>query len=161
MPFGFHAKGTLEDKIRLLCICALCRDTESTQWRGLVTRSGEADRSQVRDVCGDAAVVGAAESAGNAQSVPLHFVLQDDQIDVGAKPSGQFPSLFWLHSSLDDNSIRSSIFKATSGFLNFAKAGVKGILGDEDRSVVVQIVDELVNGKYLLVKTSYRIDPPL
>ena len=27
---------------------------------------------------------------------------------------------------------------------------MKGILGDEDRSVVVQIVDELVNGKYAL-----------
>lgn len=26
---------------------------------------------------------------------------------------------------------------------------MKGILGDDDRSVVVQIVDELVNGKYL------------
>ena len=112
-----------------------------------VTCSGETDRSQVRDLCGNAAFGGAAESAGNAQSVSLHFVLQNDQVDVRTEPFVQFPSLARSYSSLDDNSIRSSIFKATSGFLNFAKAGVKGILGDEDRSVVVQIVDELVNGR--------------
>ncbi|CBK25038.2 uncharacterized protein [Blastocystis hominis] len=60
----------------------------------------------------------------------------------------------------NDNSIRSSIFKATSGFLNFAKAGVKGILGDEDRSVVVQIVDELVNGRSSSLTESFGYYDP-
>lgn len=53
----------------------------------------------------------------------------------------------WFHE-IDENSIRTSFFKATSGLINLARAGVKNILGDEDRSVVVQIVDELVNGKW-------------
>jgi len=44
--------------------------------------------------------------------------------------------------------MQNSFFKATTGILSLARAGVKGILGDDNRSVIVQIIDELVSGKY-------------
>lgn len=58
----------------------------------------------------------------------------------------QFQSL-----SIDNSFIHNSIFKATTGILSLARAGVKGILGDDNRSVIVQIIDELVNGKYVIM----------
>lgn len=54
-------------------------------------------------------------------------------------------------SSIDNSFIHNSIFKATTGILSLARAGVKGILGDDNRSVIVQIIDELVNGKYVIM----------
>ena len=53
--------------------------------------------------------------------------------------------MYWL--TVDETSIGTSLFKATSGLLNLAKASVKSMLGDGERSVVVQIVDELVSGR--------------
>lgn len=40
-----------------------------------------------------------------------------------------------------------TFFKATSGFLNIARQGMKTILGDEDRSLVLQVLDEILAGK--------------
>ena len=61
---------------------------------------------------------------------------------------------------IDETSIRNSLFKATTGIFNLARAGVKTILGNEDRSVIVQIVDELVNGKSTSLTEAYGYYDP-
>ena len=61
------------------------------------------------------------------------------------------------YSSIDNSFIHNSIFKATTGILSLARAGVKGILGDDNRSVIVQIIDELVNGKYVIIKHDHHM----
>lgn len=63
-------------------------------------------------------------------------------------------------SSEGDSSIRNSLFRATTGFFNLAKAGVKNILGDEEQSVIVQIVDELVSGKSTSLTEAYGYYDP-
>ena len=119
------SKGNLEDKIRLLCICVLCRDrelvsqVETAFTEYLETLQGN-DRRQADEMMKAFQYLKGFQSAKNASD---------------------------RNATSTDNSIRSSFFKATTGIINLARAGVKGILGDDDRSVVVQIVDELVNGR--------------
>ena len=119
------SKGNLEDKIRLLCICVLCRDrdlvsqAETAFTEYLETLQGN-DRRQADEMMKAFHYLKGFQSAKNASD---------------------------RNATSTDNSIRSSFFKATTGIINLAKAGVKGSVGDDDRSVVVQIVDELVNGR--------------
>ena len=131
-------KGNLEDKIRLLCICALCRDSETL-------RQLEAKfESYVSTL--PAQEQQAAQEMFKAYRYILSAKLTKSMSDRNLLSN--------------ENSIRSSFFKATSGILNLAKAGVKGILGDDDRSVVVQIVDELVNGRSTSLTESFGYYDP-
>ena len=132
------SKGNLEDKIRLLCICVLCRDrdlvsqAETAFTEYLETLQGN-DRRQADEMMKAFHYLKGFQSAKNASD---------------------------RNATSTDNSIRSSFFKATTGIINLAKAGVKGILGDDDRSVVVQIVDELVNGRVSSLTETYGYYDP-
>lgn len=78
-----------------------------------------------------------------------YYYLKSFRITKSVSDRNLTSELWWYGSLIDEMSIRTSFFKATSGLINLARAGVKNILGDDDRSVVVQIVDELVNGKFV------------